>query len=378
MSKDERELAELVKGSGISSIGVVAWRDLDDPEAGGSELHADEILKRWAAAGLNIESRTSRVPSRSQRVERNGYQVNRQGGRYLIFPSVVFRGLISRRSHRPDAVVEIWNGMPFLTPLWHHGRRLVLIHHVHGEMWQMTLPGLLGRIGWLIEHRLAPPFYRRTVISTLSKSSRMEIEEYMRLRRVEVVPPGISPSFCPGGVRSESPMVVAVGRLAPVKRFDLLIKYFAEVREAVPSATFVLIGEGHLRTDLEDLIQHYEAKEWITLVGRVSDSELVDLYRKAWLVTSVSLREGWGMSLTEAAACGTPSVATDIAGHRDAVMDGVSGILVDEEHVARTMIEVLNDAQRLSQLRSGALKYAETLTWDSAALKLFRLLCNSR
>ncbi len=173
-------------------------------------------------------------------------------------------------------------------------------------------------------------------------------------------------------------MVVAVGRLAPVKRFDLLIKYFAEVREAVPSATFVLIGEGHLRTDLEDLIQHYEAKEWITLVGRVSDSELVDLYRKAWLVTSVSLREGWGMSLTEAAACGTPSVATDIAGHRDAVMDGVSGILVDEEHVARTMIEVLNDAQRLSQLRSGALKYAETLTWDSAALKLFRLLCNSR
>ena len=374
MTDDQKELRNAVLTSGISTIQVVAWRDLDDPEAGGSELHADEILTRWAAAGVAIESRTSAVPGRASRVERNGYIVNRRGGRYQVFPSVVLRGLFNRRSNRPDAVVEIWNGMPFLSPIWFRGRRLVLLHHVHGEMWQMTLPGLLGRLGWLVEHRLAPPFYRRTTIATLSMSSQKEIEERMHLRRVSVVPPGISPRFSTGVDRSPVPLVVAVGRLVPVKRFDLLIESFVEVHKAVPTAQFVIVGEGYLRTELEELITAHDAQTWISLPGRISDEALLALYQRAWLVSSTSLREGWGMSLTEAAACGTPSVAVDIAGHRDAVKHGQSGLLVDEEMIAATIAAVLRDEGLLSELRAGALEYAESLTWDRAALRLFHLL----
>ena len=80
------------------------------------------------------------------------------------------------------------------------------------------------------------------------------------------------------------------------------------------------------------------------------------------------------MSLTEAAACGTPSVAVDIAGHRDAVQDGVSGILVPEDMLATSIAKVLLDAVQLDRLRQGALLYAESLTWDAAALRLFQLL----
>ncbi len=374
MPDDQSLLRSLVQSSGISRINVVAWRDLDDPEAGGSELHADEILKRWAAAGVIIESRTSAVPGRAARVERNGYTISRRGGRYQVFPSVIFRGLLGRRSHRPNAVVEIWNGMPFLSPIWHRGRRLVLLHHVHGEMWQMTLPGFLGRLGWLIEHRLAPPFYRRTTIATLSNSSQREIEERMHLHRVAVVPPGISPTFVPGTERSSTPLVVAVGRLVPVKRFDQLIESFVEVHKMVPTSKFVIVGEGYLRTELEDLITSHGAQEWISLPGRISDGELLSLYQRAWLVSSLSLREGWGMSLTEAAACGTPSVAVDIAGHRDAVKNGQSGLLVEAEHVAGTIASVLLDEEKLNDLRLGALDYAQSLTWDSAALQLFQLV----
>jgi glycosyltransferase involved in cell wall biosynthesis len=378
MSDILTELTRAVERSRISQVNVVAWRDLDDPEAGGSEIHADEIMKRWSSAGLEIKSWTSAVPGRASLVERNGYIAQRAGGRYEIFPAVVLRGLFSRRSNRPDAVVEIWNGMPFLSPLWHRGRRLILIHHVHGEMWQMTLPGLLGRMGWLMEHRLAPPFYRKSPIATLSTSSRMEIEERLRLRSVSVVPPGISPFFKPGLVRSEAPLVVAVGRLVPVKRFELLIRHFVEVRKTVPSACFVIVGEGYLRTELEQLIRECGAEDWISLPGRISDNELLDLYQRAWLVTSSSLREGWGMSLTEAAACGTPSVAVDIAGHRDAVKNGSSGLLVSEHLIGSVISDVLLDHAQLAQLRLGALAYADTLTWDVAALRLFELLSQSR
>ena len=169
-----------------------------------------------------------------------------------------------------------------------------------------------------------------------------------------------------------------MGRLVPVKRFDLLINSFIEVRKNVPTARFVIVGEGYLRTELEEMIAAHGAQEWITLAGRISDLELLALYQRAWLVSSMSLREGWGMSLTEAAACGTPSVAVDIAGHRDAVMDGHSGLLVDEAQVATTISNVLQDEELLGSLREGALKYAQSLTWDSAALKLFQLLSEKR
>lgn len=375
MSNAAESLRHLVRNSGISSVAVVAWRDLDDPEAGGSELHADEILSRWAEAGLMVTSRTSAVPGRATEVTRHGYRVSRRGGRYQVFPSVFWSGLLGRK--KSDALVEIWNGMPFFSPLWFRGRRLVLLHHVHGAMWQMTLPGILGRIGWFIEHRLAPLFYRRTSISTLSNSSKAEISDHLGLNRVAVVPPGISPFFEPGLVRSEVPLVVAVGRLVPVKRFDSLIKEFVKIRASVPNAIFAIVGEGYLRTELESLIAENGAQEWISLPGRVTDEELRDIYQRAWLVTSASLREGWGMSLTEAAACGTPSVAVDIAGHRDAVRDGVSGILVPEELLGTTICSVLTDEARLAELRDGALNYANSLTWDAAALRLFELLANS-
>ncbi len=147
---------------------------------------------------------------------------------------------------------------------------------------------------------------------------------------VSVAPPGVDDRFTPGGHRSPTPLVVAVGRLVPVKRFDELLRILAKVKTDQPDLEAVLIGEGYERPALEALRAELGADDWVHLPGRVPDEDLVSWYRKAWVVASTSQREGWGMTLTEAAACGTPAVATDIAGHRDAVVDGESGLLVDD------------------------------------------------
>ena len=371
---DRDELASLVEKSPIRTVRVLAWRDLDDPEAGGSELHMDQFLRRWADAGLRVDARTSAVMGQPARVRRNGYFVERAGGRYQVFPQTFLRGWRHDRHHY-DALVEIWNGIPFFGPAWFRGPRLTLLHHVHSEMWKMTLPGPLAKIGWWIERSFAPLFYRRGTIATLSHSSAEDISSLLQLRRAEVVPVGISEFFSPGGERSRVPLVIAVGRLVPVKQFDLLIKEFVLVHNALPLSTFIIVGEGSLRSDLEAQIAAAGATEWITLPGHVTDEELRDFYRRSWLVSSHSLREGWGMSITEAAACGTPSVVVDIAGHRDAVRPGVSGVLVPEgESLAKNMVEVLDNSQRLASLREGAVAYAQTLTWDAVALRLFQLL----
>ncbi|MBU6233356.1 MAG: glycosyltransferase family 4 protein [Acidobacteria bacterium] len=375
MRDPRTELAQLVATSPLRRIHVVAWRDRDDAEAGGSELHADEVLSRWAAAGLDVTLRTSGIAGLPEDGTRRGYRVRRRDGRYRVFFEVVRESTRVRRSS--DAVVEIWNGMPFWSPLWFRGAQAVWLHHVHGEMWQLTLPGVLGRIGWTVESVIAPRIYRNSTIATLSNSSRQEIHDRLGLEAT-VVPPGISEFFSPDEDLSASPLVVAVGRLVPVKRFDELIRAFMKVHERVPASRLVIAGEGYLRGELESLRHRLGGDDVIALPGRVSDDELRSLYRRAWLTASASLREGWGMSLTEAAACGCPVVATDIAGHRDAVRHGASGLLCPLENLASDLERVLTDGELRQRLRAGSLSLAQDLTWDKTALRLYQLLLTTQ
>ncbi len=365
-----RGLDAIVAESGLRRVQFVAWRDLDDPEAGGSELHAHRVATLWAEAGLDVTFRTSAVPSGPVGIRRDGYQAIRRAGRYAVFPDAAWEGL--RRRHRPgEGLVEVWNGMPFFSPLWYRGPKIVFLHHVHAEMWRMVLPPWLARAGEATESRLAPPLYRRSRVVTLSESSRREIVGLLGLPegRVSVAPPGIERRFAPGGDRSPTPLVVAVGRLVPVKRFDLLVESLVRTRDKVPDLRAVIVGEGYERPALEALRRRYGAEDWLDLPGRLTDDQLVACYRRAWVVASTSLREGWGMTLTEAAACGTPAVATDIAGHRDAVIDGRTGLLTADtaDDVAGALADVLIDGDLRARLGRGALERARWFTWEATA-----------
>jgi glycosyltransferase involved in cell wall biosynthesis len=370
------DLAAVASRSGIRRVHFVAWRDLDDPEAGGSELHAHKVASLWAAAGLDVTFRTSAVPGGARALTRDGYRVVRQAGRYSVFPGAAWEGL--RMGYRPgDALVEVWNGMPFLSPLWYRGPRIVFLHHVHAEMWGMVLPPTLARLGDAIERRVAPPLYRRSRIVTLSESSRREIIDLLGFRpeQISVAPPGIDPRFRAGGRRSSTPLVVAVGRLVPVKRFDVLIRALAKVKVDHPSLEAVIIGEGYERPQLELLREEFGATDWLSMPGRVSDDDLVSWYRRAWLVASSSQREGWGMTLTEAAACGTPAVATAIAGHADAVVDGESGLLVDDAGDFQTALNrLLSDDVLRNRLSKGALSRSRWFTWEATARRSLEVL----
>jgi glycosyltransferase involved in cell wall biosynthesis len=373
---DPEVLASIAAEAGIRRIHFVAWRDLDDPEAGGSELHAHKVASLWAAAGLDVTFRTSAVPGGPAALTRDGYRVLRQAGRYAVFPGAAWEGL--RMGHRPgDALVEIWNGMPFLSPLWYRGPRVVFLHHVHAEMWGMVLPPTLARLGDTVERRIAPRFYRSSRIVTLSESSRREITGMLGLPpdRVTVAPPGVDDRYAPGGQRAATPLVVAVGRLVPVKRFDALLRALAAVKRDHPDLQAVVIGEGYERPALEALRDELGATEWVRMPGRVDDEELVSWYRRAWVVASSSQREGWGMTLTEAAACGTPAVATRIAGHADAVLDWESGLLVDDVGgLAGALGRVLGDEVLRSRLSKGALARARWFTWGATARRALEAL----
>ena len=162
--------------------------------------------------------------------------------------------------------------------------------------------------------------------------------------------------------------MVAVGRLVPVKRFDLLIEQLVSVRRHVPGLRARIIGEGYERPRLEAMIGAAGAGDWIELVGRLSEEELLEAYRQAWVLVSTSQREGWGMTITEAAACGTPAVVTRIAGHSDAVEDGITGLLVDDPaQFGAALRGVLSDETQRRHLGRAALEHARRLTWEATA-----------
>jgi len=353
---------------GVRRVHVLAWRDLDDLDAGGSEVHADEFMRRWAERGLDVTHRTSAAVGLPDVGERNGYRVIRRGSRYSVFP----RTILSEWSGRMgpyDALVEIWNGVPWFSPLWCRRPRITVFHHVHGPMWDQVMPGPLAPAGRYLESRLAPRFYRRGLTVTPSDATRDELIELgFRPDRVLAYPNGVDTRFTPGGTKAPAPTVLAVGRLAPVKRFDRVIDAALVARRQVPDLQVDIVGGGPLADELRDRIDAAGAGGWIRLLGRVEHAELVELYRRAWLVVSGSIAEGWGLSLTEGAACGTPCVATDIRGHRSSVHHGTSGMLVAPEDLGATIGGLLGDPERLADLRRGAVRRAQSLSWDVSAL----------
>jgi glycosyltransferase involved in cell wall biosynthesis len=362
--------------AGLRHVHMLAWRDLDDDEAGGSEVHAHQIASIWTQAGVRVTMRTSFAVGRPSVAVRDGYTVSRRGSRYSVFPRSAAAEVMGRLGPC-DGLIEIWNGVPFLSPLWWHGPTSVWLHHVHGPMWQQSLPAPAARFGNILEERLAPPFYRRVPVVTLSPSSKEELVDELGFDRdhVTVIPPGLDPFFSPGGTRSATPLAVAVGRLAPVKDFPRLVRVMAEARRKVPDLELVIVGEGYTRPDIEEVVRRVGGADWVHLPGRISDDQLRDLYRRAWMAVSTSTREGWGMTLTEAAACGTPTVATDIAGHADAVAAGRSGLLrTTDADLVDAITSVATDATVRADLQAGALARAAELTWEATAVANFEVL----
>jgi glycosyltransferase involved in cell wall biosynthesis len=238
-------------------------------------------------------------------------------------------------------------------------------------MWDQIFPRPLSAMGRGLETRLAPPFYRSGLTVTPSDSTRDALIDLgFSPDRVLAFPNGVDPRFSVGGTKTDQPSIVAVGRLAPVKRHDLVIEAAIAAKRRVPDLTLTVVGNGPMRQQLADQVARADAGGWITLAGRLTDQELIDTYRRSWIVVSGSIAEGWGLSLTEGAACGTPAVATDIAGHRSSVLAGRSGELVAGAALGDTVADVLLDARRLAELRQGALDWADRLTWDSSALGL--------
>jgi glycosyltransferase involved in cell wall biosynthesis len=339
-------------------IVFVSWRDLDHPSAGGSEVYVDEIARRLVAADHDVLLVAGRP------VGHRDYPTVSSGGTYTQYLGAPVQYLKVRRP--VDLIVDVSNGIPFFSPLWRRGPRVMVVHHVHRQQWAQYFPAPVAWAGDLVERRAVPVLYRRTPVIAVSTSTR---EDLLALGfspdAITVVENGIDPVLLDVVPRpAPDPRFVALGRLAPNKRLDLLLEMWARVRPHT-GGQLIVVGDGPER---DRLVR--QAPAGVTFTGRVSETAKRDLLGSSWLLVHAAAREGWGIAVMEAAAAGVPALAFDGPGLRDAIVDGVTGELArSPDDLCLRWIDLAAAAPRRAALGAAAARRARDYTWDATTAR---------
>lgn len=346
-------------------IVALSWRDAWHPEGGGSERWLLEVTERLAQQH-RVTVFTARYPGSAEREVVNGVEYRRRGGRFSVFVHGAL-GLLTRRFGDVDAVLEVHNGMPFLARLATRARVVVLVHHVHREQWPVA--GRFARIGWLLESRVAPWVNRRLSYLTVSDVTRSELAELgIAPARVALAWNGTQdvPSSALQTPRTAHPSLVVLGRLVPHKQVEHAIRAVAALLPRFPDLQLRIVGSGWWEDELRAEIERLGVERAVTLVGHVDEETKYQELAQAWVHLLPSLKEGWGLSIIEAAQVATTSVAHASAGGvRDSILDGATGLLAgDEEHFTALVGQLLDDpGLRLELGRKAQIRSAD-FTWD--------------
>lgn len=357
----ERGLTGLAPGSGPPAanrggarhrIRFASWRDLAHPQAGGSEVLIDRLARACLERGHDV-SLMCAAP-----IGRRPYDVIPLGGDYTQY----LRAPIAHARAGPaDVLVDVENGIPFFSPLWRRGPIVCLVHHVHRQQWRMRFPAPVAAVGRALEERAMPRAYRGAMFVAVSPSTADALGELgVAAERIRTLPMGVDSTAAAGDGESPTPLFLALGRLVPHKRLDLLLRLWDDVRDRV-GGKLVIAGDGPERERLRSI-----AGEGVEITGRVSEEEKHRLLRSAWLLLHPAAHEGWGFVVSEAAAEGTPAISFDVPGLRDSIKHGVSGYLVSSEReFAEQWVALAADRQRREQLGASARECAEARPWSA-------------
>ncbi len=357
---------------------VVNWQDRLNPHAGGAEVHLHEIFGRLARRGHRVQLLTSAWNGAPGSDNVDGMQVRRIGGRYT-FPLHARRAFGQLCAEHPfDAVVEDINKLPLFTPRWTRLPVVGLVPHLFGTTAFLQESWPVAAIVWGAE-KLMLPTYRDVPFQVISRSTADDLAARgFRRDRIEVIYPGLDHERFNRRddiLRFEAPTLVYVGRLKRYKGLDVAMRGFARLREWHPEARLVIAGRGDDGPRLGRLAQRLGVATSITFEGFVSEDRKVELLRRAWANLYPSPKEGWGITNVEAAACGTPSVASDSPGLRETVVDRQTGFLVphdDSEAWAEAMKRLIDDPGLRDRLAAGAQTHAARFSWDQAAIQTER------
>jgi glycosyltransferase involved in cell wall biosynthesis len=365
--------------AGQAHIAICNWRDLRHPEGGGSELYIEAIATRLAAAGNRVTLMSAAVEGAPRDEDRAGVHHRRRGSHHTVYLQAAW-ALLSRRV-RPDVVIDVQNGVPFMSTLMTRRPVVALVHHVHREQWPIVFGPRAARVGWWVESRLGPLLYRRSSYVVVSEATRQELGALgVDPARVTVVHNG-TPELSPARLeKSATPRVVVLGRLVPHKQVGVVLAAAAELLERHPDLVVDIVGQGYYDDELRAQARALGVSDSVIFHGWVDNETKSDLLAQAWVNAVPSVKEGWALSVVEAASHGTPSIAfAGAGGLGESIVASVTGLLIDggQAEFTHELGALLDDVDRRDALGQAAKQRAATFTWDNAAVEMAAVLDDS-
>lgn len=349
---------------------IFNWRDTKHVWSGGAETYIHEIAKQLVDQGHKVTVFCGNDGHAPRNEKIDGVQMVRRGGFYTVYiwAAVYY---VMRFRGRFDVVIDSENGIPFFTPLYVRAPKFLLIHHIHQEVFLQHLKWPLSWVAMFIESVLMPFVYNSVQVLTVSESSKKAIRKIglSAARDITVLNPGIDYKNLKTSRKTKFPSFVYIGRLKSYKNIDVALRAFSRVLADHPEAEFHIAGQGETLSDLKDLCKQLKITKSVTFHGKVTEEKKVKLLGQSWIAIQPSMIEGWGITVIEANACGTPVIASDVPGLRDSVVNKKTGLLVkalDVREFSQAMLTLIEDKNLRKELSKNAHTWSTQFRWETS------------
>lgn len=354
------------------NILVVNWRDIRNPEAGGAEVHLHEIFSRVVARGHTVTLLAHRFPGAPREERVDGIRVIRTGGKFDFNFRALPAALRLLKRENFDVVVEDLNKLPFFISFFTPVPAGALLHHFFGSsIWRETNPLFALYVG--AGEAIVRTTHRRVPFCVVSESTAEELfSSGYPEANVEVIYNAVDHDrYTPGTEGEKVPGRIAyLGRVKRYKGIDILLRALVEIRKRLPDAHLAVVGGGDDHDRLRAICGGLGLDGAVEFTGFVSTETKIEHLRRAEVMVTPSPKEGWGVTTIEANACGTPVIASDVPGLRDAVRHGETGLLFpygDHMELARLVLRLLGDDAFRSEMRENAIRWAGRFRWENSA-----------
>jgi len=355
---------------------ILNWRDPYHPLAGGAEVMVLEHAKYWAKKKHEVVwfSASFKNAKREEFVE--GIKVIRRGSHFTV-KFWAFIAYLTNTIGKADIILDCFHFHPYFSTLYMRGRKIALIHEVAGKIWFDNIAFPIAFLGYITEP-LAFLFYKNIPFITVSNSTKKDLKK-LGIKKVYVIENGVRHVIPTSKKKEKDPTLIFMGRISKDKGVEDAIEIMSGLLLHFKNIKLWIVGKEESKKYLRDLkktVLKKGLKKNITFHGYVSEKDKYKLLKKSWILIHPSKKEGWGLTVIEAASQGVPTVGYNVEGLRDSVKNGETGILsdVNREKLKETVTEILSDKKLLNRLSKNAQKYAKQFSWEKATKESLKVI----
>jgi glycosyltransferase involved in cell wall biosynthesis len=378
------------------------WKDKKNPLSGGAESINEGIAKRLAKEGHKVTFLVSGYKNCKPEEEIDGYKVVRLGNRWTIYWHAYrwYKSQITNHQSLFDLIIEEINTVPFFTQLYTKGKkRVLIIYQLCRQIWFYQIFFPLSLIGYLIE-----PVYlfilNKNKCITESESTKNDLQKYeFNNKNISIIP--IATDIVPlksldNIEKYKEPTMLSLGAIRKMKKTLDQIKAFEQAKKEIPELKLKVAGDakGNYGQKILKYIKRSSHKSDIEYLGKINQDKKIELLQKCHIITVTSVKEGWGIIVTEAASQGTPAIVYNVDGLRDSVKNNETGIICDvnsPENLSYKVIKLLSNSPReiashpdwsgISQgkvlykkLQHNAWKWSKEFSWDKTTEEFMKII----